>query len=257
MHIKKIFSSAKSFAVRRMPELCIGFGIAAFGGAIVSAVCGTIKAKEKVDEVKADLNVDTLSKKEVFQITWRYYIWTTVSFAAGTTLVVLGDREHNKRNAALSVAYAGLETTLNAYKDKITEVVGEKKAQDIKDAIAQDKLNDNPIIEHDVIPTGKGDTLVYDAASGRYFRTSLNEIDRVINEVNRIFLSWDFISLNEFYDALGVPRIGLGDRLGWNSKDGFITRDKSEDYSYGTATNGEPCKVLTYIVEPRYEYNSF
>ena len=67
----------------------------------------------------------------------------------------------------------------------------------------------------------------------------------------------DFISLNEFYDALGVPRIGLGDRLGWNSKDGFITRDKSEDYSYGTATNGEPCKVLTYIVEPRYEYNSF
>lgn len=254
--MKKIFSNIKNAAVKRMPEICVGAAIAAFGGAVVSGIFGTIKAKKKVDEVKADLEVDTLPKKEVVRLTWRYYIWTVVSFAAGTTLVILGDREHNKRNAALSVAYAGLETTLNAYKDKITEVVGEKDAQKIKDAVAQDILDKNPIIEDEIIPTGKGDTIIYDAMSGRYFRSSLIEVDRVINEINAKLLAYDFISLNEFYDAIGIPGIGLGKLLGWNMKDGFITRDKGDDLSYGTTTSGQPCKVLDYLVAPRYEYHN-
>lgn len=253
----KIFSGIKDFAVKRMPELCVGFGLAAFGGAIVSAICGTIKAKETVDEVKEDLHVDTLSKKEVVRLTWRNYIWTGVSVAVGTTLIILGDREHNKRNAALSVAYAGLETTLNAYKDKITEVVGEKKSQEIKEAVAQDILDNHPIIVDEVIPTGKGDTIIYDVLSGRYFRSSLNEVDRVINDLNQLFadLKEEFIPLNYLYEQLNIPRIALGDRLGWNYNDGHIRRYKGDDSCFGTTTSGEPCKVMSFYVEPRFAYH--
>ena len=253
----KVLKIIKDFAVRRSPEICIAAGIAGMFGAIIFATKATVKAKAVVEDAKEELQVEELPKKEVVKRTWKYYIPTAVSFATSVALIILADCKHNKRNAALSMTCAGLETTLNAYKDKMFETLGEKKTQEIVDAVAQDKLDKNPIIEDEIIPTGKGDTIIYDVISGRYFRSSLNEVDRVINEINKRLLCHDFVPLNDLYYELGIPSIGLGKELGWNMCDDFINRDKSGDEHYGTTTNGEPCKILDYLVYPRFRKESY
>lgn len=251
----KIFNSIKTKACKRSPEICIGVGIAGMFCSVIFAARATVKAKAVVDETKDDLKVEELPKKEVVKLTWKYYIPTAIVFTTSTALIILADHKHNKRNAALSMTCAGLETTLNSYKDKIAESVGKKKSQQITDQVNQETLDKNPVLEKDILPTGKGDTLIYDVPSGRYFRSNLNDVDRVINEINKKLLCYDFIALNDLYEALGIPGIGLGKELGWNMSDGFIERYKGEDNSYGTATNGEPCKVLSYLVGPRFEYH--
>ena len=251
----KIFSSIKAKASKRSPEICIGVGLAGMFCAVIFTGKATVKAKAVVEDVKEELKVEELPKKEVFKLTWKYYIPTAVLFATSTALIILADHKHNKRNAALSMTCAGLETTLNTYKDKLVESVGKKKSQQITDQVNQETLNKNPVLETDILPTGKGDTLIYDVPSGRYFRSNLNEVDKVINNINKKLLCYDFIPLNDLYEALGLPGIGLGKELGWNMSDGFIERYTGDDSSYGTATNGEPCKVLSYLVGPRYEYH--
>jgi hypothetical protein len=59
------------------------------------------------------------------------------------------------------------------------------------------------------------------------------------------------VSLNEFYDELGLSHIAVGDDLGWNIEKGGI------DISFSTqlAEDGMPCLVVNYDVKPRYDYH--
>lgn len=250
--MKGLFKSVKDFASKRSPEICVAAGIAGMIGAIIFTAKATIKAKEVVDETKEELEVNDLPKTEVIKRTWKYYIPAAVSFATSVTLIILADHEHNKRNAALSVTCAGLETTLNAYKEKIFETVGEKKAQQITDAVAKDRIEKNPISSNEVIVTGKGDTLIYDSISGRYFKNNIENLRRILNDLNARLLNYDYISLNEFYSEVKLPSIKLGDDLGWSMKDGYIDMI----FSAQIAENDEPCIVLDYRIAPRYDYRN-
>ena len=247
----KIFRSIKDFAVKRGPELCIAAGIAGMVGSIIFTAKATVKARAVVEETKEELEVEELPKVEVIRRTWKYYIPAAASFVASAVLIIFADHEHNKRNAALGMAYAGLETTLNATKEKLFETVGEKKAQQITDAVAKEKMEKNPISNNEVVITGKGETLIYDAISGRYFKSNIEELRRVMNDLNKDLLSYDYVSLNEFYDRVHLQRIKLGDDLGWNMKDGYIEMV----FSAQIAENDEPCIVLDYLVAPRYGYH--
>lgn len=248
--MSKIFKGIKDFAIKRGPELCIAAGIAGMVGSIIFTVKATVKAKAVVEETKKELEVEDIPKTEIVKMTWKYYIPTAASFVASAALIILADHKHNKRNAALGVAYAGLETTLNATKEKIFETVGEKKAQQITDAVAKDKMEKNPVSNNEIIVTGKGKTRIYDAISGRYFKSTIEELRSILNDLNKDLLNYDYVSLNEFYDRARLPRIKLGDDLGWNMRNGYIEMTFSAQIS----EDDEPCIVLDYLVAPRYDY---
>ena len=78
-----------------------------------------------------------------------------------------------------------------------------KKEQSVKDAIAKDKLEQNPIVSREVIITEKGNTLCYDVISCRYFRSDIDKIKKIENELNRRMRDDMYISLNDFYYELG------------------------------------------------------
>ena len=64
-------------------------------------------------------------------------------------------------------------------------------------------------------------------------------------------LSENYVSLNDFYDELGIGPTKLGDDLGWDIyKDGLI----DIAFSSRLAEDGTPCLVMDYSVAPRYEY---
>lgn len=155
-----------------------------------------------------------------------------------------------KRNAALATAYTLSESTLRDYQKKVVETIGEKKEQSVRDAVAKDRIEKTPVTTREVIVTEKGNALCLDYVSGRYFRSDRDTINRAINELNRRLRDEMYISLNDFYYELGLSSTGLGDQLGWNIDNGYI----EPDFSSQLADDGTPCLVISYLVEPRYDY---
>lgn len=236
---------------KRSPELAIGFGIAGFITATVLAVEATPKAQKKIAKAKEEKGAD-LTKTETVKAAWKCYIPSAVSIVVSSGLIITANSIHNRRNSALAAAYSISSSTLKTYQDKVIETVGKKKEQDIRDSICEDKIKANPVDKNDIIYTGKGETLCYDAISGRYFRSDIEYLRKVENILNKRLLNEDYISLNDLYWEINLPAIGLGDCMGWNMKDGYIEMS----FSSHLANDKDPCLVLDYLVAPRYDYTS-
>jgi hypothetical protein len=63
----------------------------------------------------------------------------------------------------------------------------------------------------------------------------------------------DYISLNEFYYALGLDDAPFGDDLGWNVTRGLI----EIDFGAQLDSDGIPCVVLNYVIVPKRGFNIF
>lgn len=246
--LKPIYTAAK----KRAPEILTGIGIGGMILTTVLAVKSTPKALDQMEEKKKELKKEKLTPAETVQSCWTCYIPSAVTGGLSMACLIGANSVHLKRNAALATAFTLSETTLRDYKKKVAEKIGPKKEQDIRDEIAKDKIVKDPVSTNEVFLTGKGNTLCYDEVSGRYFRSDRDKIDRALNELNRRMMSEMYISLNDYYSEIGLPRIGLGDILGWNIDKGFI----SPDFSYQGAEDGTPCLVISYLVEPQYNFFS-
>lgn len=250
LNFKGIIESIKDYAVDNKPELLTGIGIVCGITAGVIAVKATPKALQLLEEKKEELEVDTLPVVDTVKTTWKCYAPAMVMGGLSITCIVSASSMNAKRQAALFAAYKLSETALADYKEATVETVGERKEKDIRHAVAQKQVDRNPVVEQQVILTEKGSTLCLDPLTGRYFKSDSEQIRKAENEINRR-LNYDYyVSLNDFYELLGLETTDLGEVLGWNSDDGllhldFLTRLTNDD---------TPCLVIDYNIMPRYEY---
>lgn len=171
---------------------------------------------------------------------------------AGITVscIIFANKIHLRRSAAIAASYTLAETALEEYQNKVIEVIGEKKHRQIKDSIAGDKLLANPVESNTVIFTDRGDTLMYDSLSGRYFKGDIEKIRRAQNDFNEnMFNRGTYSSLNDLYYNMGLEPIGIGEDLGWN-----VTRTVEFSFSSMLATNNEPCLVIDHLTPPEHDY---
>ena len=136
-----------------------------------------------------------------------------------------GHSASSKQIAALSAAYSISEKALTDYMDKAKEVVGDKKAKEIKDKINEEKAGELAPSNSNVLNTGNFHTPCFDVASGRYFYSSAEKIRQACNNVNHEIMDEYFVSLNELYNELGLPPITLGEDLGFTIDGGLIDID--------------------------------
>ena len=219
--ISNALKGAEKALKKHSPEILTGIGIAGMIATTISAVKATPKALRLIDEKEIQEN-KRLTTAEVVLTTWKCYIPAAVTGALSVACLIGASAVSLKRNAALATAYTISETALKDYREKAVEVVGEKKEQAIRDAIAKDKLAGNPVDDKQIVMTGSGDTLCYDVLSGRYFKSDIEKIRKAINDLNRDMLSEQYVSLNDLYYAIGLPDIKLGNDLGWNIDKGYI-----------------------------------
>ena len=249
----RFLKNAEMTIVKHSPEILTGIGIAGMITTTVLAVKATPKALRLIEEKKQEENVDKLTPSETVKATWKCYIPAVVTGVASTACLIGASSVNARRTAALATAYKLSETALTEYREKVVETVGEKKEQIIREKIDKDRIENNPVNTREVIITAKGDTLCYDAISGRYFKSDIDQIKRSINILNRRLLTEMYISLNELYDELDLDHIEVGDSLGWNIDDGLIDLY----FSSQLAKDGTPCVVLSYERPPKYGYSSF
>lgn len=240
---------------RNSPSILTALGVGGLLTTVILAVKGTIKAKEIYDHEVIFRQADVAYKgldpliepKEVVELVWQQYIPTTI-MGITTAVCIIGANNINlKRNAALASLYSITETALREYQDKVVETIGEKKEEDIRAEIAQDKLNANPVDEKSVIITGNGDYLCYDVFSSRYFRSTIESLQRAEIAFNKTLLFEGWLDINRFYDDIGLEPITLGDEMGWVATNALMELK----FTSKLAKNDEPCLVVDYYASPR------
>lgn len=252
--VSKFVSTVRRSAIKYSPEILTGIGIAGMVTTTLMAVRATPKALDLMAEVK-ETHKDELDNKQVMGkaiVTHvaPVYIPAAITGCVSIACLIGASSVNARRNAALAAAYTLSESTLKEYQEKVIETIGEKKEQAVSDSIAKDKIEKNPVTNNEVIITQAGNTLCYDAISGRYFTSDIEKLKRIENEFNRRLLSEMYLGLNEMYYELGLRCTEQGNELGWNIDDGLI----EFQYSSQLAEDGRPCLVVSYRVGPRYGY---
>lgn len=243
--------SIKGVLERHAPEILTGIGVAGMVTTTILAVKATPKACLLINDRKDELEVEKLSATELIKTTWKCYIPAAVTCGASIACLVGASSVNFKRNAALATAYKLSEAALSEYKDAVIETIGEKKEQSVRDKVAEERLKNNPVSKNEIIVTGNGTTLCYDPVGNSYFKSNIQQIESAKNKLNARMLSENYVSLNDFYDELGIGPTKLGDDLGWDIyKDGLV----EIAFSSQLAEDGTPCLVMDYSIAPRYEY---
>lgn len=253
-NLTTIAKDIRKFASKRSPEILTGIGIAGMITTTILAVRATPKALELIEEKKEEESIDELSSFEVVKVAWKPYIPAMVTCVASTACLIGASSVNTKRNAALATAYKLSETALSEYRDKVVETIGEKKERIVRDKVAEERVKKNPVSKNEVIITGNGKTLCFDPISGRYFMCSIETIKKAENTLNKQMLHdiSGYVSLNEFYDELGLDHTSVGNDLGWNTNQLIDI-----DFSSQLNDNGEPSVVLDYLVAPKCDYYNF
>jgi hypothetical protein len=245
-----IAGSIKSSAIKHSPEILTGIGITGMITATVLAVKATPRALTLIEERQEEENTEVLSLVETVKTAWIYYIPAAVTFVLSAACLIGANSVNARRNAAIATAYALSDSAFRGYQEKVIETIGERKEQSVKDAVAKDKIKQNPVSNNTVIITEKGNQLCYDAISGRYFRSDIDKLRKAENILNQRMRDEMCISLNDLYLEIGLDPISIGDSIGWDIDNGIIELQ----FSSQLADDESPCIVVDYRVAPKYNF---
>lgn len=258
LNLSKVAKNMQHTLGKYSPQILTGIGVAGMVTTVVLAVKATPKALTLIEDKKEELDTDKLTVVDTVKAAWKPYIPAVATGVLSTVCIIGGNAIGTRRTAALAAAYKISETALHEYKDAIVETVGEEKAKEVKEKVAQNKVDKNPVVEKQIIVTNKGTFLCYDSLSGRYFQSDIETIRKAQNDINDYLFSEDYASLNMFYDFLGLEHTRLGAELGWKIDSGTLQIEfdstLASDKSQGIAP-GTPCLVLDYNVAPKYEFD--
>ena len=252
--LKRTIKSAERVLTKYSPGILTGIGITGMIGATFMAVKATPKALYLIEAKKEESEVEELTPIETIKTCWKCYIPATLTTVLSAACLIGASTVSAKRNAALATAYSISEAALREYQEKVVEVVGEKKEKAVRDAVAKDQIDRDPVTKSEVvIIDSNSNTLCYEPLSGRYFKSTIDKIKKAEIKLDRQMIQEMYVSLNDFYWEIGLDGTDLGDKMGWNLSKGYM--DLS--FSSQLADDGTPCAVIVYGIPPVYDYQNY
>lgn len=251
MNLSNIMKNVGSTLRQYGPEIVTGIGIAGMVTTVILAVAATPSAIVKIEEKKEELEVEELTPKETVEAAWKCYIPATMVGVASIACIVGASTVRLQRNTALAAAYSLSATTAKEYKDKVVEIFGEKKEKEVRDGVAKDHIEKNPVTNKEIIVTGNGKTRCYDVMSDRYFESDINTLKGIVNDLNMRMRSDNYISLNDFYYELDLNPIDprVGDHIGWDIGKGLYIQ---LNFGSHLCEDGTPCISIDHVNAPVY-----
>ena len=252
--LKRTIKSAGRVLTKYSPGILTGIGITGMIGATFMAVKATPKALYLIEAKKEESEVEELTPVETIKTCWKCYIPATLTTVVSAACLIGASTVSAKRNAALATAYSISEAALREYQEKVVEVVGEKKEKAVRDAVAKDQIERDPVTKSEVvIIDSNSNTLCYEPLSGRYFKSTIDKIKKAEIKLDRQMIQEMYVSLNDFYWEIGLDGTDLGDQMGWNLSKGYM--DLS--FSSQLTDDGTPCAVIVYGIPPVYDYQNY
>jgi Family of unknown function (DUF6353) len=191
-----------------------------------------------------------LTRFDKVRLVWHFYIPPGAVCATTVTCIIVANKIASKKIAALTVASGISERAFQEYKAKVEEKLTQRQATNIRDEVAQDRVNKHPINSREVILAGTGEVLCFDMTTGRYFQSSVEEIKRAENHVNYQLNNFMYVSLSEFYDEIGLPPTSFSDQVGWNAN-----HPVKVVISTVMSPDNRPCIAVDFEHPPITDYN--
>lgn len=249
----KVMNKVIFTAKKHSPEILTGIGIAGMITGTILAVKATPKALDIIADIKntTDENDKKETAKRITKRVFPCYIPAVVASLGGATCIIASTKVSLRRNAALAAAYTMAEDSLIRYQNKVTELFGEKKAKQVEQSIAEDRLKENPISkENELYFASQEGMWVYEPISKIYFKVGVNKLDAYLNNINFRLNQERYLSLNEIWDELEITslikKLGLdetiGNQLGYNVDWGLM----SFGSCYGAKDDNIPCRIIDY-----------
>lgn len=194
-------------------------------GVVTTAVL-TARASFKAADDLSSANPDTTEEK--VKVAWKHYIPPVVTGAATVVCICGIDILGKKQQAAIASAYALAESSYREYQNKVKELYGEETHQNIMDSIVKDHCKDVYLQANDGFGFSSLDfdehdqndiRLFYDEYSKRYFESSISRVLQAEYHINRNFVVGCAVTVNDFYEFLGLDPIKNGDDFGWTMCD--------------------------------------
>lgn len=229
---------------KNSPAILTTFGVVGVLSTAILTAKATIEATRVAEDMYDRYDGDVLAK-EVFQKVWPLYIPPLMSGVLACVSIIYAHNIHTRRSAALLSLYSLSETALKEYREKVVETFGKGKEAKVRAHIDQDRLDKDPVTQKEVLITGKGEMLTYDAMSGRYLMTDVESLRKAENKMNHVIINDMYASLNDFYNLIGLPPTKLGSEVGWN-----LDRLLELEFTTMMSDDGRPCLVLDYRVSP-------
>lgn len=222
--MKGLLSKAKSCFKRSSPTILTCLSAVGVIGTTVLAVKATPKAVELIrDDSRRNHDGDPYSctKLEAVQSCWQCYIPAAL-VGLSTITCIVGINVLSRRNqASLASAYAMLSESYQQYRRAAKAVYGEDADTQIKAEMAKETYvhaDGYSVYNTDLDPESEK-ILCYDLFSQRYFTATMAAVLNAQYHVNRNLILRGDVSMNEFYEFLGIDKIENGDEIGWGIDD--------------------------------------
>jgi len=202
-----------------------------------------IEAETKVAD-EEDIELTTARK---VLIVAPHFVPPVITGAATITAIVMANRMSAQKAAALAAAYGLAERNFSEYKEKVAEKLTGPKQSAVVDELAQERVDRTP--GHEAIIVVEGEVLCFDQPTGRYFRSTMEDINRAVNSTNAEILHHDYASASYFYEELEMPATTWTDEVGWNT-------DQLLELSISTVLDpkGRPCIAIDFKSLPKMDY---
>lgn len=191
---------------------------------------------------------EPMTSKEKFKLTWVYYLPAAAVGTTSIVAIVAANRIGTRRAAAMATALTISERAFNDYQSKVIERYGDLKEREIRDSVQQDRVTRDPVESKEVIIL-TGDQLCYDAYSGRYFQSTMENLKHAINRLNHRIINDNYASLTDFYNYIGLERTAISDDVGWN-----VGELLDVHFTTTLSSDGRPALAMEYKVSPTRDY---
>lgn len=249
MNIRSIMNITQRYVIDNSPTLLTAFGVTGTLATAYLTAKGTFKAAtilREEEEARAlyETQPPTPTKKEQAKLVWKCYIPPAISVVTTVGCIVAANTISMSRAAAMAAAYTIADKNFGEYKEKVKEMMGEKKEGEVRTAVAQDAVNGTPMIN---VERGHGgDTMCLDKWTGRFFTSDMQSIRAAENDLNKgLYKGTDRVAtLGDFYQCLGLSIPKCAEEIGWNA-------DSPLDLTFDTVLReGQPVLVMDFANTP-------
>lgn len=250
--LSKIGGALKRHAPEVLTTISVaGLGATAYLGSRAGYKAGLHVMAEfstRVDNATDGEEVPPLHPKEIIKDTWKFYIPVVVVGVTTAVAIIGSNRISARQQMALISAAAISERALAEYQQKVVEATSKPKERKIRDEIAQDQVNENADKLDKLVVENEGDVLVIEMHTRQTFVSNAEKIHRAENEANRECIHDGYVSLNTFFEKLGLPYSAAGEIVGWNNARPL------EVVIGGAAHNEKPVLTIDYRTPPSVNY---
>lgn len=214
-------------------------GIAGIIGTAILSATNALKATKKIKELELEKGEELTVPEKIKAV---LPICTpSIIVAASTIVCVVGSNIISKRK---------LSAALCAY----TSLVGSLSNVKATPSNSQNGDVENRKIDLCDMPDKEEPLMFYEPCSDRFFEATMLDVLKAEYSINRIFVLRGSVSINDFYNLLGLPKEEFGSDMGWSMSLNYswinFNYERIEIY------NGIECYILSYENPPETDYDT-